>query len=88
MGGKYRFSDFAPDERRLMVEECGLTEDEAAVFDARARTDSVTAAALRLHTSDSTRATARSRDGARALRARLRAGGIGAACVRRAARNG
>lgn len=54
MGGKYRFGDFTPDERRLMVEECGLTEDEAAVFDARARTDSVTAAALRLHTSDST----------------------------------
>lgn len=54
MGGKYRFGDFPPEERRRIAEECGLTEDETAVFDARARTDSVTAAALRLHTSDST----------------------------------
>lgn len=54
MGEKYRFDRIPPDERRRIAEECGLTEDEAAVFDARARMDSVTAAALRLHTSDST----------------------------------
>lgn len=54
MGGKYRFDHIPPEERRRIAEACGLTEDEAAVFDARARTDSVTAAALRLHTSERT----------------------------------
>ena len=54
MGGKYRFDDIPPDERRRIAEECGLTEEEARVFDMRARTDSVIATAMRLNMSDRT----------------------------------
>lgn len=54
MGGKYRFDDIPPEERRRIAEECGLTEEEARVFDMRARTDSVIATAMRLCMSDRT----------------------------------
>lgn len=54
MGGKYRFDDIPPEERRRIAEECGLTEEEARVFDMRARTDSVIATAMRLSMSDRT----------------------------------
>lgn len=54
MGGKYRFDDIPPEERRRIAEECGLTEEEARVFDMRARTDSVIATAMRLNMSDRT----------------------------------
>lgn len=54
MGGKYRFDDIPPDERKRLAEECGLTEEEALIFDTRARTDSVIATAMRLSMSDRT----------------------------------
>ena len=54
MGGKYRFDDIPPEERRRIAEECGLTEEEARVFDMRARTDSVIATAMRLNMSGRT----------------------------------
>lgn len=54
MGGKYFFDEIPPDERRRLAEECGLTEEEMRVFEARARTDSVVAAAMRLPMSDRT----------------------------------
>lgn len=54
MGGKYAFDDIPPEERRRIAEECGLTEEEARVFDMRARTDSVIATAMRLNMSDRT----------------------------------
>ena len=54
MGGKYAFDDIPPDERRRIAEACGLTEEEARVFDMRARTDSVVATAMRLNMSDRT----------------------------------
>jgi DNA-binding NarL/FixJ family response regulator len=54
VGGKYRFDDIPPEERRRIAEECGLTEEEARVFDMRARTDSVIATAMRLNMSDRT----------------------------------
>lgn len=54
MGGKYRFDDIPPDERKRLAEECGLTEEEALIFDTRARTDSVIATAFRLNMSDRT----------------------------------
>lgn len=54
MGGKYGFSDIPPDERKRLAESCGLTEEEALVFDTRARTDSVIATAMRLSMSDRT----------------------------------
>ena len=54
MGGKYRFDDIPPEERKRLAEECGLTQDEIEVFDMRARTDSVIATAMRLNRSDRT----------------------------------
>lgn len=54
MGGKYSFDDIPPQERRRIAEACGLTEEERLVFEARARTDSVVATALRLNMSDRT----------------------------------
>lgn len=54
MGGKYQFDQIPPEERRRIAEECGLTEEEARVFDMRARTDSVIATAMRLCMSDRT----------------------------------
>lgn len=54
MCGKYRFDQIPPDERRRIEEACGLTEEEARVFEARARSDSVVQTSLRLHMSDRT----------------------------------
>lgn len=54
MGGKYRFDQIPPDERRRIAEACGLTEEEARVFEVRARSDSVVQTSLRLHMSDRT----------------------------------
>lgn len=54
MGGKYAFDEFPPDDRRRIAEECGLTEEETRVFEARARTDNVVATAMRLNMSDRT----------------------------------
>ena len=54
MGGKYRFDQIPPDERRRIAEVFGLTEEEARVFEARARSDSVVQTSLRLHMSDRT----------------------------------
>lgn len=54
MGGKYFFDQIPPQERKRLAEECGLTEEEARVFEARARTDSVVATAMRLSMSDRT----------------------------------
>ena len=54
MGGKYRFDDIPPEERRRLAELCGLTEEERIVFEARARTDSVVASAMRLNMSGRT----------------------------------
>lgn len=51
MGGKYDFASIPPGERAELAEACGLTDDEAQVFDVRARTDSVVATAMRLHMS-------------------------------------
>lgn len=54
MGGKYRFDDIPPEERRRLAELCGLTEEEIEVFEARARTNSVIASAERINTSECT----------------------------------
>lgn len=54
MGGKYFFDQIPPQERKRLAEECGLTEEEALVFEERARTDSVIAASMRLNMSDRT----------------------------------
>ena len=54
MGGKYFFDDIPPHERKRLADECGLTEDEARVFEMRAKTDSVIATAMRLNMSDTT----------------------------------
>ena len=54
MGGKYKFDDIPPDERRRLAEECGLTEDEIEVFEMRAKTDRVIPTSMRLGMSDST----------------------------------
>lgn len=54
MGGKYQFDEIPPDERKRLAELCGLTEEEALVFDVRARTDNVIATAFRLNISDRT----------------------------------
>ena len=52
MGGKYKFDDIPPAERKRLAEECGLTLDEIEVFEMRAKTDSVVATAMRLSMSD------------------------------------
>lgn len=54
MGGKYRFDEIPPEERKRLAELCGLTEEEVQVFEARARTGNVIAAAERINTSDRT----------------------------------
>jgi len=54
LGGKYFFDQIPPQERRRLAEECGLTEEEARVFEERARTDSVIATSMRLCMSDRT----------------------------------
>ncbi len=54
MGGKYFFDQIPPQERRRLAEECGLTEEEARVFEERAKTDSVIAASMRLAMGDRT----------------------------------
>lgn len=54
MGGKYYFDRIPPDERARLAQACGLTEEEALVFEARARTDSVVATAMRLNLGDRT----------------------------------
>ena len=54
MGGKYYFDQIPPEERKRLAEMCGLTEEEREVFEARARTDSVIAASIRLCRSDRT----------------------------------
>lgn len=54
MGGKYKFDDIPPDERKRLAEECGLTEEEIEVFEMRARTDRVIPTSMRLGMSDRT----------------------------------
>lgn len=54
MGGKYKFDDIPPEERKRLAEECGLTEDEIEVFEMRAKTDRVIPTSMRLGMSDST----------------------------------
>ena len=54
MGGKYRFDQIPPEERRRIAEACGLTEEETRVFEARARSDSVVQTSMRLNISDRT----------------------------------
>lgn len=54
MGGKYFFDNIPPAERKRLAEECGLTEEEALVFETRAKTDSVIATSFRLNMSDRT----------------------------------
>ena len=54
MGGKYFFDRYTPAERLILIEECGLTQQEAEVFEARARVDSVVGAQMRVMTSDTT----------------------------------
>lgn len=54
MGGKYRFDDIPPEERKKLAESCGLTEEERVVFEVRARTDSVVGTSMRLCMSDRT----------------------------------
>lgn len=54
MGGKYRFDQIPPEERRRIAEACGLTEEETRVFEARARSDSVVQTSMRLNLSDRT----------------------------------
>lgn len=54
MGGKYFFDHIPPQERARLAQECGLTEEEARVFEERAKTDSVVATAMRLNLSDRT----------------------------------
>lgn len=52
MGGKYKFDDIPPAERKRLAEECGLTLDEIEVFEMRARTDRVVPTAMSLNMSD------------------------------------
>lgn len=54
MGGKYKFDDIPPEERKRLAEECGLTEEEIEVFEMRARTDRVVPTSMRLGMSDRT----------------------------------
>jgi hypothetical protein len=54
VGGKYFFDQIPPQERKRLAEECGLTEEEARVFEERAKTDSVIAASMRLAMGDRT----------------------------------
>ena len=54
MGGKYKFDDIPPQERKRLAEECGLTEEEFLVFDMRARKDRVIPTGMELGMSDST----------------------------------
>ena len=54
MGGKYRFDDIPPAERKRLAEECGLTLDEIEVFELRAKTDRVVPTAMGLSMSDRT----------------------------------
>ena len=54
MGGKYKFDNIPPEERKRLAEECGLTEEEFLVFDMRARTDRVTPTQMRLNMSERT----------------------------------
>lgn len=54
MGGKYRFDQIPPEERRWIAEACGLTEEETRVFEVRARSDSVVQTSMRLNMSDRT----------------------------------
>ena len=54
MGGKYFFDRIPPQERARLAQECGLTEEEARVFEERAKTDSVIAVSMRLSMSDRT----------------------------------
>ena len=54
MGGKYRFDQIPPEERRRIAKACGLTEEETRVFEARARFDSVVQTSMRLNMSDRT----------------------------------
>ena len=48
MGGKYKFDDIPPAERKRLAEECGLTQDEIDVFEMRARKDRVVPTAMEL----------------------------------------
>lgn len=54
MGGKFYFDQIPPAERARLAEECGLTEGEREVFEARAKTDSVIATSMRLTMGDRT----------------------------------
>lgn len=54
MGGKYFFDQFPPEERKRIAEECGLTEEEIAVFEMRARKDRVVPTSMELSMSDRT----------------------------------
>lgn len=54
MGGKYFFDRYTPAERQALIEECGLTEEEARIFDARARTDSVIGTQMRTAVGETT----------------------------------
>lgn len=54
MGGKFYFDNIPPAERARLAEECGLTEEERKVFEARAKTDSVIATSMRLTMGDRT----------------------------------
>ncbi len=54
MGGKFFFDQIPPAERARLAEECGLTEEEREVFEARVKTDSVIAASMRLAMGDRT----------------------------------
>lgn len=54
MGGKYKFDDIPPDERKRLTEACGLTEEEALVFEIRARKDRVVGTAMEIGMSDTT----------------------------------
>ena len=54
MGGKYKFDDIPPEERRRLAEACGLTEEERLVFEMRARKDRVVPTAMELSMSDRT----------------------------------
>lgn len=54
MGGKYFFDQFPPEERKRIAEECGLTEEEIAVFEMRAKTDRVVPTYMRLNMSERT----------------------------------
>lgn len=48
MGGKYFFDKYTPQERKALAEECGLTEEEIAVFEMRARKDRVIPTSMEL----------------------------------------